>query len=312
MTEPTVTIVISIYRRSDYLRQALASALAQTFTDFEILVSDDGPSQQIADTTAAFADSRIRYRHNGRNLGIALNHYASYHEARGRYIANLNDDDLWEPTFLATLVPALESDPTVNVAFCDHHLIDAEGRFLRQLVETNSRTFGRDILAPGRHQPFFKEATERNTIPMAMAAVFRKSILHAGDYPARLGGCYDHWLSYLATKDGGAVFYVPERLTRYRVHSGSASAIRGILNLRNGIYVRSRFLKDARETLRRQSLQNGLGVFYGKLALLLIDQGKLKSAWILEKHAFSLLNRPKNILGLLKNMLVHYLRRVRR
>ena len=136
---------------------------------------------------------------------------------------------------------------------------------------------------------------------MAMGAVFRKSMLDGAELPARMGGCYDHWLAYLAAKDGKAIYYHPERLTRYRVHAGSGSVTRGIHNLRNATYVRSRFAADPQLAPYREKLLNNLGVCYGKMALLLLDRRRYRNAWIVEKRALSLMNRPKTMLGLLKN-----------
>jgi glycosyltransferase involved in cell wall biosynthesis len=312
MTVPLVTVVVPACRRVRYLPLALASALGQTFRDFEIIVSDDGPTEEIANIAASFADPRVRYRANARNLGIALNHRVAFAEARGRYVANLDDDDLWEPDFLARLVPPLEADPTLTVAFCDHLLIDEEGRVLGPLTEVNSRRYRRDTLAPGRHQPFLEMATAHSTLPMAMGAVFRKAMLDDAPYPPQIGGCYDHWLAYLAARNGGAAFYVPDRLTRYRIHAGSGSALRGILNLRNAIYVRRRFLEDPNTAPFAGLIRNSLGVHYGKLALLLFQGHRDGAAWKVEKRAFLLMNRPKTILGLLKNTALLFLDRFRK
>jgi glycosyltransferase involved in cell wall biosynthesis len=301
MNPPSVTVVIPIYRRLRYLRESLSSALAQTFGDFEILVSDDGPSDEIAALVASFQDARIRYRRNARNLGIALNHYAAYQEARGRYLASLHDDDVWEPDFLSQLIPPLDADALISVAFCDHHLIDEHGQFLRELTERTSRTYRRSSLAPGRHQPFLEMAVVHEAIPMAMGAIFRKSILEGAEYPKQIGGCYDHWLAYLMTQKGHAVYYIPQRLTRYRLHTGSGSMTTVVRNLRNTIYVRSRFLKAPELAPWRRSISNSLGVCYGKLALYFCKKKTLHRAWILEKRAFSLMNHPKNFVGLLKN-----------
>jgi glycosyltransferase involved in cell wall biosynthesis len=311
MSDPLVTIVVPACRRLEYLPLALASALDQTWQNFEIIVSDDGPTREIADIADSFHDSRIRYRQNARNLGIAMNHYAAYGEARGRYLANLDDDDLWEPDFLAELVPPLEADPEISVAFCDHHLIDAKGNFLHEETDLNSRRYRRDALAPGRHQPFLEMAVVHETMPMAMGAVFRKSLLDGAPYPAQIGGCYDHWLAYLATRDGQAIFYHRRRLTRYRVHAGSGTATRGLQNLRNAIFVRSRFAADARLAAHRQTVRNHLGVWYGKMALYWLNRGRDRRGWTVEKHAFSLMNHPKTMLGLLKNTALTLLSRFR-
>ena len=296
-----VTVVVPAFRRLNFLSEALASALNQTFRNFELIVTDDGDSPEIARIAASFADPRVRYRSNPRPLGIAMNHYAAFLEARGVCIASLHDDDLWEPHFLSELVPPLESDASVTVAFCDHHLMDDQGRLLPEQTRQNSRTYRRHALAPGRHQPFLEMAVVRQSIPMAMGAVFRKSILDRADYPPRIGGSYDHWLAYLAARDGQAAYYVPQRLTRYRLHAGSGTVQRGTKNLRNTIYVRSRLLRAPVLAPWRKSISNSLGVSYGKLALVLLDQKHFRRAWIMEKKAFTLMNRPKNFIGLLKN-----------
>lgn len=306
MKNPAVTVVLPAYRRPDYLKESLASALNQTFADFEIILSDDGGSTEIAQVASSFGDPRVRYRANSRNLGIAMNHYAAFQEARGRYLACLHDDDLWEPTFLAELVPPLEADASVTVAFCDHQIIDAEGRLLQERTEQNSQTYRRSTLAAGHHQPFLEMAVIHESLPMAMGAVFRKSILKNADYPSRIGGSYDHWLAYLTARNGQAAFYVPKRLSRYRIHSNSGSLQRGRRNLQDAIYVRTRFLKDPLLAAWHRSLSNNLGVYYGKLALVFLDGKDFRRAWIMEKRAAALINRPKNFLGLLKNSALHF------
>jgi glycosyltransferase involved in cell wall biosynthesis len=84
-------------------------ALAQTYTNIEIVVSDNGPTEAVARLVMSVGDARVRYRHNGGNIGAMRNALAAYREARGTYVATLHDD-VWEPTFLERLVPPLEAD----------------------------------------------------------------------------------------------------------------------------------------------------------------------------------------------------------
>jgi len=301
MKDPIVTIIVPAYRRLHYLREAVASALKQTYQDFEIILSDDSASDEIAHYAASLGDARVRYRRNPKNLGIARNNFAAISEARGRYIASLHDDDMWEPEFLAKLVPPLEADSEISVAFCDHHLIDEQGNLLPERTESCSRLFGRDILKPGRHQPFIRPAVVDMTIPMAMAAIFRKSMLENAEIPHRIGGSYDYWLAYLAVKDGQACFYVPQRLTRYRVHENSGSNTRGMRNLHDAIYVRKKILSAPVVAPYRKNLENELGVFYGKMALQFLAHRSFRRGRIFLRRAFSLLNRPKSMAALVAN-----------
>jgi len=301
MSEPTVTVVVPTYQRLHYLKEALASALAQTYHDFELIVSDDSSSDEIANYVASLTDPRIRYRRNAENLGIAMNNYAAFSEAGGKYIANLHDDDAWEPDFLATLVPILEADPEVAVAFSDHYIMDENGKLSLERSHRNTRFFKRERLKPGRHQNFIKSMAVDLAIPMVMAAVFRRSILKNEEYPPRVGGSYDYWLAFLAVKGSKKVFYVPRRLTRYRIHPQSGSMAHGMRNLRDSIYTRNKILAEPEVAPYKRELRNGLGISYGKMALLCLDRHSFWRGKIFLKKAFSLLNRPKNILALAVN-----------
>ena len=96
---PLVSVIIPTYDRLDYLREAIASAVSQTYTNLEIIVADDcGPanSKEVVDS---FQDSRIQYKRNPTNLGVSLNLARSFAAAKGKYVASLNDDDRWDQHF---------------------------------------------------------------------------------------------------------------------------------------------------------------------------------------------------------------------
>jgi hypothetical protein len=214
--EPAVTAIVAAYRAGDYLREAIASALAQTWTDLEVLVSDDAADPAVRQLAESFNDSRVRYRANPVRLGVAGNHWAGFAAARGRYLAILNHDDLWRPDFLMVLVAALESEPDVVVAFCDHDLIDAKSYVLTAKTDENSQRWGRSGLSPGRHCPF-RDLVIRQTLPIAMGAVFRRDVIAPAALPD-VGPSYDLWLAYLLARAGGAAWYANRRLTGWRVH----------------------------------------------------------------------------------------------
>src|SRR6202011_4272058 len=125
--QPSVSIVITTLNRAGLLREAVASVLAQDFSDFEIVVSDDAGTDDVPAVLREFDDKRIRYRRNARRLGLSGNTLAASLEARGKYVSYLNDDDLWEPDLLSTMVPPLEARDDVVLAFSDHHVADLHG-----------------------------------------------------------------------------------------------------------------------------------------------------------------------------------------
>ena len=220
---PLVTVAIPTYRRPDLLRAAIDSAVAQTYRSMEILVSDSDGSEEIASLVASYGDPRLRYRHNGRRTIALENALAMYGDARGELIATLHDDDEWEPGFLAAMVKPLVEDPTVVLTFADHWLMDAEGNLLHGDTERYTRERGRADLTAGRHQPFTRLALVHRAVNMTVATVFRNGLIDWDDVPPDVAPPYDVWITYLASRDGAAAYYVPDRLMRYRWHQESTS-----------------------------------------------------------------------------------------
>jgi GT2 family glycosyltransferase len=125
---PTFSVVIPAYNTADTLGEAINSVLAQTRQDFEIVVVDDGSSDNTAAVAEGFEDRRIRvYRQENagpsaaRNRGIA--------EAAGEYVGSLDSDDLWLPDYLAEMARALEENPRADFAYTHAWILDGSGRF---------------------------------------------------------------------------------------------------------------------------------------------------------------------------------------
>ena len=121
-----VSVVIPCYNSMRFLPQTVESVLAQTHADLELVLVDDGGTDDLAGWVAQQADPRIRLIRQenagpsaARNRGIA--------ESTGDLVAFLDSDDLWEPTFLDELLPRFE-DPEVGLTYSGWDVIDAEGR----------------------------------------------------------------------------------------------------------------------------------------------------------------------------------------
>ncbi|HEY8580871.1 MAG TPA: glycosyltransferase family 2 protein [Beijerinckiaceae bacterium] len=126
---PTVTVVIPLYNAARWISLSLACALRQTFDDFEVVVVDDGSTDDGGRIAAGFADPRVRViRQENRGLAGARN--TGVRNARGRYVALLDADDLWTPDKLARHVAHLDAEPTVGVSFSWSAMIDEAGRAL--------------------------------------------------------------------------------------------------------------------------------------------------------------------------------------
>lgn len=238
-----ISIVTPTFRRLPYLQIAIESARAQTMRDFELLVCDDGNSEDVRDYLAGLKDERIRYLPNAKPLGIASNNVKGFVAAAAPFVTTLHDDDRWTPDYLAACTAQLAVDPQVDVVFSDHWIIDGDGLRMPQETEEGSRYFGRSTLRPGLVAAPV-DLLVKNTLPFVAATVFRRSLVDWKHLDLGVGGAYDFYLGAQVLKNARKVFYVPERLTEYRVHAGSGSALRKIANARERLYTHGLLLGD--------------------------------------------------------------------
>jgi glycosyltransferase involved in cell wall biosynthesis len=229
-TQPLVSVIIPTYNRPDYLRAAIESVCKQTYPHLEIIVSDDGSQQNPQTIVESFGDPRLRLRRNPQNLGVGLNVTHAMAEVQGTYVAFLNDDDTWAPTFLETLIAPLEANPSLVLAFCDHYIMTASGDIDLAETEASTRRWHRHQLAPGVHQPFCKIGLVDQAVYSASAAVIRRD---AVDWQRlyEAGVFWDYFIVYLACRSQKGAFYCPERLVAYRVHDQSETTLSGHRNV---------------------------------------------------------------------------------
>jgi len=129
---PSVSIVVATYNQAGFLTEAVASVRAQTFADWELLVVDDGSTDDTAAVAARFRDDdRLRYlpgahaeRAVARNRGVAA--------ATGDLVAFLDADDLWRPEKLARQVAALAAAPGAGACYTASRFVDRDGRPLQR------------------------------------------------------------------------------------------------------------------------------------------------------------------------------------
>jgi glycosyltransferase involved in cell wall biosynthesis len=278
-----VSVIVPTYNRAIYLPAALTSAVEQTYANIEILIADDASTEDVFGAVSRFVDPRIKYQRNERNLGMGKNCWSALSRAAGKYVATLHDDDVWEPDFLSSLVPALESDATLSVAFCNHHVMDQNGTLDPVATDANTRRWHRDRLVAGTLRPFTLAAVIWQAVPAAMAAVFRKSAIDWADFPPEVGTYYDIWLAYQAARTGAGAHYEPRRLTRYRVHgqseTGSWGSLAGrVKAMRQAEFVYRRYLEDPGLADLRDEIARGYARKAISLAIALLENGDVAGA----------------------------------
>lgn len=135
MSIPRVSIGIPVYNGANFLREAIDALLAQSFTDFEILISDNASTdctEQIC-RDYALRDSRIHYCRNRENLGAAKNYNLLVDKAQGEYFKWAAHDDLISPDFLEKCVAVLDNRPDAVLCYARSMIIDEHGNRIRLL-----------------------------------------------------------------------------------------------------------------------------------------------------------------------------------
>lgn len=212
---PVVSIITPAYNAARYIEHTLESAVRQTFGDFELLIVDDGSTDQTLEIANRYAarDSRVLVSRQS-NRGIASARNAAMAQARGRYFALLDSDDLWFPTYLAEQIAILEQRPDVDV------------------LSANALNFGgsRDgepLLPFGNSdiRPVTLLRLVEVEDSMSIMSVFRREVSAAigtFDEGLRRSEDYDFWLRAAAA--GFSIAVNPRPLGLYRRRPDSLSA----------------------------------------------------------------------------------------
>lgn len=138
-TKPRVSIGLPVYNGEKYLEEALDSILAQTYTDFELIIADNASTDRTQEICLKYAqkDQRIRYHRNDQNLGGAPNHNLVFQLAQGEYFKWAAYDDKIAPVFLSKCVVVLDKNPDVVLCMPKTRLIDEHGNHLRDIEYKN-------------------------------------------------------------------------------------------------------------------------------------------------------------------------------
>lgn len=214
-TAPRVSIVIPAYNVAGFVAETLDSALAQTFRDFEIVVVNDGsPDTAELETALQPYFDKITYVRQ-KNGGAAAARNAAIRLARGEFLAFLDGDDVWYPTYLAAQIDALAAKN------CD--LIYADALLFGDL-QSKPETF--TINAPSVGAVTAESLIgARCNVPTSGTVVRRETVLQAGLFDENLphGGVEDFDLWFRLAKNGARLDYQTEVLLKYRVRSSSLS-----------------------------------------------------------------------------------------
>ena len=128
-TNPLVSVIIPSFNHETYIRECIDSVLSQTYQDFEIIITDDGSSDKTVDIIKTYVDERIHLFEHKYNLGASVATNNCITHSRGKYIAMLSSDDIWDTKKLEIQVSFLEENIDIAAVFSKVDWIDGNGNY---------------------------------------------------------------------------------------------------------------------------------------------------------------------------------------
>jgi glycosyltransferase involved in cell wall biosynthesis len=218
---PLVSIVIPTFDRPRYLQEAIDAGLAQTYSNIEVVVFDNGMLEETRAVAekAARRDPRVRFQRNQRDLGMSANFNALAQAARGEFLVAIGDDDRLLPEFVSRLIGVMR--PELRVAFSNHYLIDATGKRLEPESREHTRRYGRDTIPAGVLENA-EASVWRQSIPLSASLLRTVDVLRLR-FREDLNTPDVEFFIRLA-QEGALFVFFPEYLMEYRVHLEAMTA----------------------------------------------------------------------------------------
>jgi glycosyltransferase involved in cell wall biosynthesis len=291
---PKVSVIIPTYNAANWLKQSIDSVLRQIFTDYELIIIDDGSTDDTSSIVKSFDDKRIRYFHKA-NGGVASARNMGLDKATGEYIAFLDSDDLWPESYLEVIVLALEKASDYGLAYTAMTVSYPDGTITKHFRAsdcvsgwTTCNLFNKEFI-------------------WAQASVFRKSLLDRfrWDELLKTGSDYDAFLR-LSLKT--PFLFVPdiEIVRRVRKDSVGMHSFSSTVNC-NKLRVQERFYYrlDGKDCIPNKDAMRRIARTYMHTATCYYSQQARKASVYLFGKAF--LYNPfdlRIITGLLKALML--------
>jgi glycosyltransferase involved in cell wall biosynthesis len=252
---PRVSVVIPLYQKERYIGRTLASVLAQTFTDFEVVVLDNACTDGSADVVRSFDDPRVRLERNPATIPAPANFRRAVELARAPLVKVLSADDLIYPTALAEQVAVLDADPALPLVSCRHDLVDDDDRVMSRDRALRSP----DLVGRRDATTVIRRIVRHRGSPLGVPGnmLFRRTAYDAaGGFPDN-PYALDIGLAARLVEHGG--FHgLPRTLSAFRLATGSVTSTA----FRRNIGLQHQFLRELRDrhrdVIRRRDVAIGL------------------------------------------------------
>jgi len=198
-----VSVVIPAYNSEKYICDAINSVLDQTYKNFEIIVVNDGSTDNTENIVKQYRNKIIyKYQENkgpasAKKLGTSL--------ARGRYISYLDSDDIFLPEKLKLQVDYLDNHSQVGLVYCNYYCVDETEKLI-------------ELVSPSKNLLLIQE----NCVPTSGVMFRRECIDEVGTFDVTLGSNYD-WDMWLRIPEKYPIYCIPKPLFKYRIHGKNIS-----------------------------------------------------------------------------------------
>jgi glycosyltransferase involved in cell wall biosynthesis len=206
---PKVSVVITVYNSMPYLPETVESVLRQTFDDFEVLIIDDGSTDQTLEWVSQLNHPNVNVI-TQENQGVSVARNTGIHNSKGTYVAFLDGDDLWEPTKLEKQVILLDQNPDIGLVHTWLAPINEQGQPTGRVMTCK---------ADGN---VWERMIESNMVACSAAVVRRSCFEAVGVFDADLRFAED-WDMWIRVADRYSFAVVKEPLVQYRLHANSKS-----------------------------------------------------------------------------------------
>lgn len=247
MISPLVSVIMPIYNAEKYARESIESILNQSFSNFELIIINDGSTDYSEKVILSFKDARIKYFKNEKNLKLIETLNLGLKLAQGKYIARIDADDVALPVRFEKQITFLENNTDYGIVGSFAKCFGDSNGILKYVEEDQDIRFA--LLT---HNPFIHSSVMfSRSILEEHNLEFRKEQLHVEDY--------DLWINMICHTKAKII---PETLIKYRIHENQISSIFRDLQIKNSENLQKRYFKTV---FKDNEMQEELyAVFYGK------------------------------------------------
>jgi glycosyltransferase involved in cell wall biosynthesis len=244
-----VSVLMGSYNHEKYLAEAIESVLNQTFSDLELIIIDDGSTDRSKSIIANYQaqDSRVKAVLHDKNMGIPRSINDGLKKATGKYLAFIGSDDVYMPDKLEKQVPIIEQNQD-KIVWSEAEIIDGKGQFTG---ETTTKLLNAPEKKNGN---LFQELLMEDFI-LGQSILVKTKFAQEIGFNENLKYVNDH-LFFLNLSKNHDFIFVPEPLTKYRLHGGNISLKNNELWLKERIILRKYLLEKYGDEISNCSLSN--------------------------------------------------------